>query len=148
MLARNKGSPISVYNAQVALAGPQVLGGWNSLLDKLIFQDYRFGLPAALKPTNTVVIEYCTNNVAFTDKVISIGKLDWNSLQIDVASASRRHAVIVNMGNEVWLHDLHSTVGSWIDGVQVYGRQPLMGVHDVTIGNASLRVWSRDDLIA
>jgi tetratricopeptide (TPR) repeat protein len=90
MLARNKGSPISIYNAQVALAGPQALGGWDCLLEKLIFQDYRFGLPAALKPTNTVVIEY----------------------------------------------RVHSTVGSWIDGVQVYGRQPLMGVHDVEVGSA------------
>ena len=141
-------SPFSIYNAQVALAGPQALGGWNSLLDKLVFQDYRFGLPAALKTANTVVIEYRGNKVAFTDKLISIGKLAANSLQIDAPSASRRHAVIVNMGNEVWLHDLHSTVGTWLDGIQIHGKRPLMGVHDVRIGNAPLRVWSREDLIA
>ena len=28
------------------------------------------------------------------------------------------------------------------------GKQPLMGVHDVKIGNTPLRVWSREDLIA
>jgi pSer/pThr/pTyr-binding forkhead associated (FHA) protein len=95
-----------------------------------------------------VVIEYRGNKMTFTDKLISIGKLAGNSLPIDAPSASRRHAVIVNMGNEVWLHDLHSTVGSWVDGVRVHGKQPLMGVHDVKIGNAPLRVWSRDDLIA
>lgn len=147
-LARVNVSPFSIYNVQVALAGPQALGGWNSLLDKLVFQDYRFGLPAALKPTNTVVIEYRGNKMSFADKLISIGKLAANSLPIDAPSASRRHAVIVNMGNEVWLHDLHSTVGTWLDGIQIHGKRPLMGVHDVRIGNAPLRVWSREDLIA
>ena len=113
-----------------------------------MFQDYRFGLPAAVKATNTVVIEYRGNKVSFTDKLISIGKLAGNCLQIEESSVGRRHAVIVNMGNEVWLHDLHSTVGSWIDGVRVHGKQPLMGVHDMKIGNAPLRVWSGEDLIA
>ena len=87
------------------------------------------------------------NKVAFTDKVISIGKLAGNSLQIDSPSTSRRHAVIVNMGNEVWLHDLHSTVGTWVDGILVRGKQPLLGVHDVKIGRAPLRVWSREDRV-
>jgi pSer/pThr/pTyr-binding forkhead associated (FHA) protein len=124
------------------------LGGWDSLLETLVFQDYRFGLPAALKSTNTVLIEYRGNKMTFADKLISIGKLAENNLPIDAPSASRRHAVIVNMGNEVWLHDLHSTVGTWVDGIQVHGKQPLVGVHDVKIGNAALRVWSRHDLIA
>lgn len=147
-LKHDKGSPFSIYNAKVAFAGPKVLGGWDSLLDKLVFQDYRFGLPSVSKLTNTVAIEHRGNKVSFTEKLISIGKIAENSLQIDSPSASRRHAVIVNIGNEVWLHDLHSTVGTWIDGVRLYGKQPLMGVHEVKIGHTSLRVWSRDDLIA
>ena len=146
-LAQNKGSPFSIYNAKVALAEPQALGGWDSLLGKLVFQDYRFGLPNGLKFTNTVVIEYQGKKAAFTGRLISIGKLAANDLKVDAPSASRRHAVIVNMGNEVWLHDLHSTVGTWIDGVRVRGKQPLMGVHDLKIGNEPLRVWSRHDLI-
>ena len=102
----------------------------------------------ALKPTNTVAIEYRGHKMSFADKLIPIGKLAVNSLMVDTPSASRRHAVIVNMGNEVWLHDLHSTFGSKIDGTKVHGKRPLMGVHDVMIGNTPLRVWSREDLIA
>jgi Protein kinase domain/FHA domain len=147
-LSRDKVSPFSIYNAKVALAGPQALGGWDSLLDKLVFQDYRFGLPSAAKSVNTVVIEHQGDKLTFTGKLISIGKIIENSLQIDSPSASRRHAVIVNIGNEVWLHDLHSTVGTWIDGVRLHGKRPLMGVHEVKVGYTSLRVWSRDDLIA
>ena len=113
-----------------------------------MFQDYRFGRPAALKPTNTVAIEYQGKKLSFADKLISIGKLAENSLPIAAPSASRRHAVIVNTGNEVWLHDLHSTVGTWIDGARVHSKQPLVGVHAVKIGGAPLRVWSRHDLVA
>ena len=147
-LTRSKISPFSIYNVNVALAGPHVLGGWDAMLDKLMFQDFRFGLAAAQKPTNTVEIEYRGKKVSFADKLISIGQLSSNKLQVDASSASRRHAVIVNMGNEVWLHDLHSTLGSWVDGVRVRGKQPLMGVHEVKIGNTNLRVSSRDYLIA
>lgn len=147
-LRRGKGSPIALYNVQVALAGQQALGGWDSLLEKLMFQDYRFGLPAVLKPSNTVVIEYQGKKTMFDDKLISIGKLESNDFEISAPSASRRHAVILNIGNEVWLHDLHSTVGSWVDGVQVHGKWPLMGVHEVRIGYEPIRVWSRENLIA
>jgi hypothetical protein len=147
-LSRSRVSPFSIYNVNVALAGAHVLGGRDAMLDKLMFQDYRFGFPTALKPMNTVVIEYQGKKWSFADKLISIGKLAENNLPIDVPTASRRHAVIVNMVNEVWLHDLHSTVGTWVDGVRVRGKQPLMGVHDVTIGNSPMRVWSRPDLIA
>lgn len=105
-------------------------------------------MPGSLKPMNTVVIEYQGKKLSFADKLITIGKLAENNLPIDTPSASRRHAVIVNMGNEVWLHDLHSTVGTWVDGGRVRGKQPLVGVHDVKIGGAPLRVWSRDDLVA
>jgi pentatricopeptide repeat protein len=141
------GNPFSIYNAQVALAGPQALGGWDRLMQKLVFQDFRFGTAVATKPKNTVIVEYQGYKVAFTDKLISIGKLVVNNLEINSPSASRRHAVIVNMGTEVWLHDLQSTVGTWVDGLRVYGKQPLMGVHDVKIGDAALRVWSREDRV-
>ncbi|MES2878541.1 MAG: protein kinase [Pseudomonadota bacterium] len=147
-LTRAKGSAFSIYNVRIALAGPQALGGWDTRSEKLLFQDYRFGLPAAHKPTNTVVIEYRGDKLEFNEKLISIGKLAASDLRVDAPSTSRRHAVIANIGNEVWLHDLNSTVGTWVDGVQVHGKCPLMGVHDVKIGNAPLRVWSRHDLIA
>jgi hypothetical protein len=52
------------------------------------------------------------------------------------------------MGHEVWLHDLHSTQGTWVQGVEINKKQPLLGVHDVRIGSAELRVWSSHDLIA
>ena len=77
-----------------------------------------------------------------------IGGLAGNRFRINSPSVSRRHAVIVNMCNEVWLHDLNSTIGTYLDGVRVYGKQPLMGVHDVKLGRTSLRVWPRADLVA
>jgi hypothetical protein len=147
-LDQKKGSPFSIYNAQIALAGPEALGGSDKLFEKLLFQDYRFGFAASLKPSNSVVFEFQDKKHVLCDKLISIGTLPTNNLSIDGRSVSRRHAVIVNIGNEVWLHDLSSTVGTWVDGVQVHGKQPLLGVHDIKIGSSLLRVWSRENLIA
>jgi tetratricopeptide (TPR) repeat protein len=146
-LARPNVSAFSSYNATVALAGPQALGGWDYLLEKLVFQDYRFGFPSDKKLSNTVVIEYKGQKETFNDKLISIGKLSENILPINSPSASRRHAVIVNTGHEVWLYDLSSTVGSWVDGVRVHGKLPLVGVHEIKIGHELLRVWSRENMV-
>lgn len=145
---RAMGGAFSMYNAKVALAGSEDLGGWDYLMDKLVFQEHRFGVPSAPKSTNTVVIEHRGDKRFFTDKLIAAGKLAANDFKIDAPSVSRRHAVIVNICNEIWLHDLNSTVGTWIDGIRVRGKQPLMGVHDVKLGNEMLRVWSRHDLMA
>jgi serine/threonine protein kinase len=140
--------PFSVYNMKVALTDPLSLGERDRLLEKLIFQDYRFGLPSAIKATNTVVVEFQGKRQSFTQNLISIGQLNANDLTINSRTVSRRHAVIVNMGHEVWLHDLHSTQGTWVQGVEINKKQTLLGVHDVRIGSAELRVWSRHDLIA
>lgn len=147
-IADGFGSPFSVYNMKVALNDPLSLGGWDRMLEKLIFQDHRFGLPSASKAVNTVVVEVEGKRHSFTQNLISIGQLNTNDLPINSSTVSRRHAVIVNMSHEVWLHDLHSTQGTWVQGLEISKKQALLGVDDVRVGNAELRVWSRQDLIA
>lgn len=141
-------NPFEAYNAKVALAGAEKLGSWNDLLDKLVFQDFRFGLPAARKSANTVILEVGKRTLRTAEKLISIGNLPENTFPLQDSSISRRHAVIVNTANEVWIHDLHSTIGIWTDGVRVKRKRILMGVHDVLIGKVQIRVRAKDDLVA
>lgn len=147
-LARAKGSPFSMHNVGVALDGADLFGGVERLLEKFVFQDFRFGLPAALKAINTVLIEHEGIKKFYSGKVISIGKLEGNDLVLSAPTVSRRHAVIINIGNEVWIHDLNSTVGTWVQGAKVQGKQPVMGVQDVRIGQVELRIWPRHNMVA
>lgn len=141
------GNPFAAYNAKVALAGAEKLGGWNKLLEKLVFEDFRFGLPAARKSANTVVLEMGERTLRTAEKLISIGNLPENTFRVQDPSISRRHAVIVNTANEVWIHDLHSTIGIWTDEVRVERKRILMGVHDVLIGKVRIRVRAKDNLV-
>lgn len=113
-----------------------------------MFEDFRFGLPAARKSVNTVVLEMGERTLRTTEKLVSIGNLPENMFPIQDPSISRRHAVIVNTANEVWIHDLHRTIGIWTDGVRVERKRILMGVHDVSIGKVRIRVRAKDDLVA
>lgn len=147
-IEKGTSNPFEEYNARVALDGAEKLGGLNNLLEKLVFEDFRFGLPTAKKSANTVILEMGERTLRTTEKLISIGNFPENIFRVQDSTISRRHAVIVNTANEVWIHDLHSTIGTWVDGVRVERKQVLMGVHDVSIGNIAVRVRAKDDLIA
>jgi len=141
-------NPVARYNVSVAADGPQVLGGTEAMLSKLLFHDYRFGLAAASKCRNTVVIEIGGRKINHDEAVISIGNLAQNTVAIGNRSVSRRHAAIVNMGNEVWIHDLASTRGVDVDGVTIKRRAVLLGVHDVRLGDVRLKVRASESLVA
>jgi len=65
----------------------------------------------------------------------------------DDASVSRRHGLIANFPNDVWLYDLGSTRGTWVDGGVVSGQAFLDGVHRVMVGRIELEVGARADLL-
>ena len=55
-------------------------------------------------------------------QLVSIGSWAKNNIALDDASVSRRHALIANFPNDVWLYDLGSTRGTRLDGAVVTGR--------------------------
>lgn len=68
-------------------------------------------------------------------------------IALDDASVSRRHALIANVPNDVWLYDLGSTRGTRLDGDVVTGRALLGGVHRVAVGCIEVEIGSRSDLL-
>lgn len=107
-----------------------------TLKSKLLFMDYRFNKysPSTL---------YCTNGntIAFKEAetqkaIIKFGKegYDVNDVQLPGgASISRRHCVIINYKDDVWLYDLEST-GTYKNGNRVINKIPLNGRNIVRIG--------------
>lgn len=100
-----------------------------TLKSKLLFMDYRFHKynPSTL---------YCTagNSEAFKEAetqkaIIKFGResYDVNDVKVPNGTAiSRRHCVIINFKDDVWLYDLDST-GTYVNGNKVVYKTPLIG---------------------
>jgi pSer/pThr/pTyr-binding forkhead associated (FHA) protein len=58
------------------------------------------------------------------------------------SSVSRLHFVIVNQKNNVWLYDLGSSLGVYVDGTKIYGKCFLPGSHIVKFGGCTISVKS------
>lgn len=106
-----------------------------TLKSKLLFMDYRFNKysPSTL---------YCTagNSEAFKEAetqkaIIKFGResYDVNDVKVPNGTAiSRRHCVIINFKDDVWLYDLDST-GTYVNGNKVENKTPLIGRNIIRI---------------
>lgn len=142
--------PFLAYNLAVAREKP---GSWAEdrgpqLRDKLVFQEFRFSqaLKAAKRNTLSIRLPDGSRHES-TAPLVTIGSLAANEVVLNTRSVSRRHALVVNLPDEVWLYDLGSTCGTRCDGEALAGRTFLDGVHRVDIDCVSLEIGSRADLL-
>ena len=143
-------NPFVSHNLAVAREVPKSWAddGSPSLQSKLVFQEYRFGSAIGLKKANRMSIALADGTRReLSAPLVSIGALVSNDVVLNHSSVSRRHAVIVNLPEDVWLFDLGSTGGTRVDGHEVAGRTFLDGVHGVGLGRITIEVASRADLL-
>ncbi len=107
-----------------------------TLKSKLLFMDYRFRKltrsplfisdePATKKEPNQT-----------SQLTITFGREGYKSNDVLVTggpNVSRRHCVVVNCRDDVWLYDLEST-GTYVNGERIKGKCPLIGRSIVRIG--------------
>lgn len=143
-------NPFMRLNFEVAT---EVHKSWSStagptLQSKLLFQDYRFGAIEKHNNTQTMYID-CGDGYDYSlqTKLISIGRNAANNIPFDQSGISRRHAVIVNQPGDVWIYDLGSVCGTFVDGERVHGKFFLDGVHTIDIGTRQIRVASDKGLL-
>jgi len=108
-----------------------------TLQSKLLFMDYRFKNfhPGTLYVTNH--ISTAQNSIEMTKPIIKIGREHFQINDIGVpggTAISRRHCLIINCKDDVWLYDLDST-GTFVNDDCVNGKIPLVGKNIVRIGN-------------
>lgn len=109
--------------------------GKPSLKSKLLFMDFQFN---EMKENTITILE--TNNKTQTKKsfnqpIIKIGReqFEQNDIQVNGSIAiSRRHCVIINTKDNVWLYDLGST-GTKVNDEVVFNKIPLIGYSKITI---------------
>ncbi len=107
-----------------------------TLKSKLLFMDFRFN------KFNTSTL-YCTNgNIegfkeAQTEKaIIKFGRegYDVNDVKVLGGTAiSRRHCLIINCKDDIWIYDLDST-GVYVNGERVVDKRPINGRNLIRIG--------------
>lgn len=120
-----------------------------TLKSKLLFMDYRF---RKLATSPLYIADKRTSSSMpkqFNDLIITFGRehYSFNTLQISGASnISRRHCLIVNCRDDVWIYDLEST-GTYVNGEWVKGRVPLIGNNEVRIGNKQFIITSDKDAL-
>ena len=143
-------NPFIAHNIKVATEIPR---SWNErgnavLKSKLVFEEYRHGIALRSGKENVLgVINEQGRRGEWRRPMLTVGSLPANNITLDDDSVSRRHAVILNFPDYVWIYDLGSVRGVTVDGRRVIGRVFLDGVHDVRIGRVSLRVAAQSGLL-
>ena len=99
--------------------------------------DYHFN---NLGKSNISILDKGKRNTEWesnTKSIIKFGREGYEVNDIQVpggTSISRRHCVIINVKNDVWIYDLEST-GVWLNGDKVNHKAPLIGLNTLRIGD-------------
>ena len=140
----NLNNPFLLYNTDVVFE-KELSHNFDKeplLKSKLLFMDYRFRnfSPGKLFITNldsSAPIVHETN-----ESMIRIGRERFKCNELSVpggTSISRRHCVIINCKDDIWLYDLNST-GSYLNDNLVNGKVPLVGRNVIRIGNTAYEI--------
>lgn len=142
-------NPFQQLNFDVATESPQ---SWHRegppLKSKLLFQDYRFGTDEKRRKPQLLFFDL-GDGYQFSQQtpLVTLGRLDANNIPFGQNDISRRHAVIINLPNDVWIYDLGSATGVKLDGQRVRGKAFLDGVHVLSIGARSIKVATDEGLL-
>lgn len=113
-----------------------------TLKSKLLFMDYRF----RKMTRNVLYLASGKDNVGKARQtqqlIVTFGRqgYDVNDVQVTAGtSVSRRHCLIVNCKDDVWLYDLEST-GTYLNGESVKLKAPIIGLNTLRIGGIEYKV--------
>ena len=143
-------NPFTRFNLEVATETPRSWSkdGGPMLKSKLVFQDYRFGVIEKQRKAQSMFFDCGDDYVySFQNSLITLGHFECNNIPFNQNGISRRHAVIVNFPNDVWIYDLGSVAGIFVDGEPVHGKAFLDGVHTVDIGSRKIRIATKESLL-
>lgn len=133
------GNPFIAYNVDILMEAPE------QLKSLALFENYRFGLLG--RKANTLTIDHGGPAREFQDPVITIGRLDKNLICLADTNVSRRHCAIVNHLDDVWIYDLGSTQGVFVDNKRIDRKAYLEGLHVVKVGQTELTLCSKLGLL-
>jgi len=107
-----------------------------TLKSKLLFMDYRFNKysPSTLYCTKGNIENFVEAET--TKPIIKFGRQNYEVNDVKVlggTAISRRHCVIINFKDDIWIYDLKST-GTFVNDKRVNLKAPLIGRNTVRLG--------------
>jgi len=118
-----------------------------TLKSKLLFMDYRFH-----KLTSST-LHFVQSNIedgkigATEKRIIKFGRKGYEVNDIEIPGGtgiSRRHCLIINCKDDVWLYDLDST-GTYVNNELVKDKIPLIGLNTIRIGKVEYQITTDKD---
>jgi serine/threonine protein kinase len=137
------------YNYSVIIES-QPTHGMNqspTLKSKLLFMDYRFQKMVANN------LHFVQSNIPdgkfglIENSIIKFGRKGFDVNDIEIpggTSISRRHCLIINCKDDVWLYDLNST-GTYVNNDLVKDKVPLIGLNTIRIGKVEYQITTDKD---
>jgi serine/threonine protein kinase len=113
-----------------------------TLKSKLLFMDFHFN---SMKPNTITFLESSNENKhpeSISKPIIKFGRSSYTANDIEVSggnTVSRRHCVLINSKDNVWLYDLEST-GTHLNDEKITGKSPLIGFNKLTIANVDFNL--------
>ena len=113
-----------------------------TLKSKLLFMDFHFN---TIKENTITFLESNNENInsaSITNSIIKFGREGFNENDIEVIDAklvSRRHCVIINSKDNVWLYDLES-IGTYLNDEKINGKVPIIGFNKITIDKINFTI--------
>tara|TARA_R110000868_G_scaffold363678_1_gene626009 strand:+ start:11429 stop:13147 length:1719 start_codon:yes stop_codon:yes gene_type:complete len=113
-----------------------------TLKSKLLFMDFEFN---TMKENTITFLESTIDDIILGSTVkpiIKFGREEYevNDFQVPGANLiSRRHCIIINCKDNVWLYDLEST-GTYLNDEKVNRKAPILGFNKLTIGTVEYTI--------
>jgi predicted Zn finger-like uncharacterized protein len=101
-------------------------------------------LPAGIRFSLAFLSGAMASTVRILDKPQTVIGREEGDLITHDPETSRRHAMVeIHADGTVWLTDLNSTNGTFVDGVQIYGTVPLHDRQEFTCGQSTFMLLIR-----
>ncbi len=145
----NSSNPFIVYN--LSLLEPQAEFYHEqkgpSLKSKLLFQEVRFANLNDHQNSCWLMSMDQKLQEEINKGMFTLGRSGYsNDYNFGETNVSRKHAVIINQKNDIWIYDLDST-GVWIDDIRVNKKAPLLYNSKLNFNGFSVRFLTSLDKV-
>ena len=118
---------------------------WNNessptLKDKLLFQKFRF---SSYKIRNSIFL----NDFKFDKHIVLIGRDPLCDFVIKDSSVSRLHAILINFSNDIWIKDMRSYSGTFVNGNMIDSEIMLSGNETIRISDTNIQFNNKQGIL-